>query len=113
MVNKAFPNFYCSSICIHIWLSSTFLVKYLNKFYLGKKFAYQYIPFYFIREELKGLKLNQIINIERLITFDALTPAYDSPISNKDFLNTIVEAGFDILYESSNNRSQWCTAIKK
>ena len=39
--------------------------------------------------------------------------AYDSPISNKDFLNTIVEAGFDILYESSNNRSQWCTAIKK
>ena len=90
-----------------------FLVKFLNKFYYGKIFAYKYIPFYYIKDEMNSLSKREVINIERLITFDALTPKYDSPIPNDEFINTIINSGFKILFESSNNRSQWCTAIKK
>lgn len=89
------------------------LTDFLSNYYYGKKFAYKYIPFYYFKDVDKKLTQREIIDIKRLITFDALTPAFDSPITNEDFINTIVDAGFEIIHSTARNRSQWCTAMKK
>ena len=74
-------------------------------------FAYNFIPFYYAdRPELNE---DEIIEFEKLCTFDALIPAYDIPMTAKQFFGTIEKQGFRIVNKHDPKASPlWCTAIK-
>lgn len=53
----------------------------------------------------------QVLDIAKLVTFDALTPRFDKPIRASDFRQTVIEAGFEILYIHDRVEAPlWCTA---
>lgn len=89
---------------------------YINKFLYRRKFtryfAYRFIPFYF--KNAPEMKEKDLIELERLITFDALTPWHDHPMSAEDFFGTIEDNGFEIIHKHDPKVSpMWCTAQKK
>ena len=92
---------------------------YLNKFLyrhtITKYFAYRWIPFYHKvgQADVEDLSEDQLIDIERLITFDALTPAHDHPMTSEQFFGTIKRMGFEILhYHDPSSSPMYCTARK-
>lgn len=93
----------------------------LNEFLATKKYtrklSSRWIPFYRKsgQKDIKGLSKEEVIDLERLITFDALTPAHDHPMSHDDLFVTIADEGFEVLHKFSpeNGSLQFCTAIKK
>ncbi len=62
--------------------------------------AYRLIPFYHIPEYGEGGKTSAaaVIELEKQITFDALTPWHDHPMRSEEFREIIESAGFDILH---------------
>jgi len=76
------------------------------------EFAYRYIPFY--KKEGVEMKREDRIELEKLITFDALTPRYDSPMTSENFFGIIESQGFEIQYKHDPLISPlYCTAIRK
>ncbi len=73
--------------------------------------AYNFIPFY----HKTGMDdCQQTLELEKLITFDALTPKYDQPMRNSVFRSIIEEEGFEIYnYHDPLVSPLWCTAIKR
>jgi len=67
---------------------------------LTRGFAYSYIPYYLAPENgfLDKMSKKEIIEWERMVTFDALTPMYDSPMSTEQFTSILKEEGFDIIW---------------
>jgi hypothetical protein len=54
------------------------------------------------------------LELEKLITFDALTPKHDHPMASDDFFGTIIKNGFDIIYKDDPATTPLCcTAIKR
>ncbi len=78
----------------------------------SRDLAYRFLPFY--RKEgaaREGMTQQDLIELEKLITFDALTPFYDQPMSSEEFLGTISAAGFEILHRHDPEGSPiYCTA---
>lgn len=77
----------------------------LNKRLYRKKgrmrnFAFRYIPFYYVDKSMNSGKLTdkELLEFEKLITFDALTPAYDSPMATETMERILNEEGFEILF---------------
>jgi ubiquinone/menaquinone biosynthesis C-methylase UbiE len=64
----------------------------------SRRFAYRYVPFY--RADRTGaiadMGTNEVVEFEKLITFDALTPKYDSPMSTSRLRAILTEEGFVI-----------------
>lgn len=76
-----------------------YLILFLNKFgKIGANIAYKYVPFY--KFNISGLYLKftkkEAIEFEKMITFDALTPKYDSPMATSELLRILDEEGFVI-----------------
>lgn len=86
--------------------------KLLYNNFITMIFAYNFIPFYHaIRDDLTE---EQLIEFEKLATFDALIPEHDHPMTSKQFFGTIKEQGFEIVNKHDPKSSPlWCTAIKK
>ena len=86
--------------------------KLLYKNIFTMLFAYNFIPFYhFVRDDLTE---EQLIEFEKLGTFDALIPEHDHPMTSKQFFGTIENLGFDIVNKHDPKGSPlWCTAVKK
>ena len=62
-----------------------------------REFAYRFVPFFRLNQGgIYSMKEDEVIEFEKLITFDALTPQYDSPISKEDFVAVLQSEGFDI-----------------
>lgn len=60
-------------------------------------FAYCYIPFYRLnRSGVYDMSENEAIELEKMITFDALTPKYDSPMSTSKLISILEDEGFEI-----------------
>ena len=80
--------------------------------FIGKTIAKQFVPFEYIHE-FGNLGPKQILELEKLVTFDALTPLYDCPISSKKFRKIIREEGFRIEYMRDPKSSPiYCTAVR-
>lgn len=64
----------------------------------GVLFAYRFVPFYWAQRtgEIAGMGKKEAIEFEKLITFDALTPKYDSPMSTSRLQSILAEEQFDI-----------------
>jgi hypothetical protein len=65
-----------------------------------RELAYRLIPFYQLPEcgEGGGTSATAIVELEKQITFDALTPWHDHPMRSEEFRGIIESAGFDILH---------------
>ena len=72
--------------------------------------AYGFIPFY----RVKGTgDHRRFIELEKLITFDALTPMYDQPMSSRTFRRVIESEGFTIQHIWDPLGSPiYCTAVR-
>lgn len=62
--------------------------------------AYRFIPFYRLPDEGEGSATSSesILELEKQITFDALTPWHDHPMDSAEFRAVIEAAGFDITH---------------
>ena len=104
-------------VYLYVSLFGPFLHR-LNQYMYTKnrwtqKFAYQFIPFY-QKTGVPNMLEKDIIELEKLITFDALTPRYDSPMTPDVFFGTIEENGFKIQHKYDPPVSPlYCTAIRK
>ncbi len=87
--------------------------RFLYKFgMIGKGVSYCFIPFYHYPN--LGLDPNQLRDFESLLTFDALTPAYDLPMTSQKFRRIIEAEGFEIEHFYEHPISPvYCTAVKR
>lgn len=77
-----------------------------------KGLAYALVPFEWIGE-YGDLEEAQLLELEKLVTFDALTPQYDRPMTAKKFFGLIRSEGFRIDYSYESRISPvYCTAVK-
>jgi hypothetical protein len=60
--------------------------------------AYRFLPYYKVPAygAYKKMTLEQKLAWEKLVTFDALTPRYDNPMTTETFTRIIKEEGFEI-----------------
>jgi 2-polyprenyl-3-methyl-5-hydroxy-6-metoxy-1,4-benzoquinol methylase len=63
-----------------------------------RSFAFRYIPFYRIEQSgyCSDMGKAEAIELGRMVTFDALTPKYDSPMTTQDLQRILGEEGFTI-----------------
>ncbi len=72
--------------------------------------AYNFVPFEHI-PEYGSLGEEQILELEKLVTFDALTPRYDKPTTAKKLVDLIEKEGFCIEHLHDEFHSTvYCTA---
>jgi hypothetical protein len=66
----------------------------------GRNLAYRFIPFYRIEKNgvYASVSTREAIELEKMITFDALTPKYDSPMSTEQLTRILTEEDFAIEY---------------
>lgn len=78
----------------------------------GKTISKQFVPFEYIRK-YGNLDSKQLLELEKLVTFDALTPRHDHPITSRRFRQIIEEAGFRIEHMRDPKVSPlYCTAVR-
>lgn len=75
--------------------------------------AYGFVPFTGIRE-YGELDERRLLELEKLVTFDALTPRYDRPMTSRAFRGVIESEGFRIEHIHDPRSSPlYCTALKR
>lgn len=64
----------------------------------GADFAYRFVPFYEVPKSgvYADVSTREAIELEKMITFDALTPKYDSPMPTEQLTRILTEEGFVI-----------------
>lgn len=78
--------------------------------------AYNFIPFYHLPAHGEGgmTAEDSVLELEKQITFDALTPWHDHPMRAAEFRRIIEAAGFEILHFTDPPVSPvFCTAIRR
>ena len=88
----------------------------LYRFPVTAELAYRFIPFYKLPAigEGSATSSESIIELEKQITFDALTPWHDHPMQTEDFRQVIETSGFEILHFTDPAVSPLlCTAIRR
>jgi 2-polyprenyl-3-methyl-5-hydroxy-6-metoxy-1,4-benzoquinol methylase len=79
---------------------------------LGRALAHHFLPF----EHLSSFgdhDERELIEVEKLLTFDALTPRYDLPLTWDTMRSTIEAAGFEIrFYSAEATYPLYCTAVR-
>jgi len=80
-----------------------------------QEFAYKYIPFYRVLPSGSyDVPQPELIELEKLITFDALHPKYDLPMTTEDLTRILREEGFVVEYlEDSVASLVYATARKR
>lgn len=86
----------------------------LYKRRLTKWFAYNFIPFTY-GKRFANFSDEQMLELEKLITFDALTPRYDKPMRWKTLKRIVEDEGFEIAYYNDNPKGSpiYLTARRK
>ena len=73
--------------------------------------AYNFVPFYY---KSGVVDRSHQLALEKLITFDALTPMHDHPMSRAEFLETIEAEGFRVEHLHDPRVSPiYCTAVRE
>lgn len=111
---KRLPNKWILSYVNIFGYMFHYINRLLYKNHYTGEFARRFIPFYHVpASQFKHFSRKQYIELEKLITFDSLTPAYDIPSSWDELMNEIEEGGFKLLYGEPNpNRAIYFTAQK-
>lgn len=74
-------------------------VMYKNKY--TRNFSYRFIPFEYYKS-YQDFNKKKLIELEKLVTFDALSPKFDNPISWEQLEQVVIKGGFEILFENQN-----------
>lgn len=83
-----------------------------NRNVVLKGLAYNFVPFQW-HDSYGRMDQQQLIELEKLNTFDALTPRYDRPMTSRSFRATIESEGFRIEhYHDPPFSPLYCTAIR-
>lgn len=78
---------------------------------LTKKISWRFIPFDW-KSHVK-MDYYDLIELEKLCTFDALTPKFDNPLTSEQLFSTVENLGFEIVKKVDPKLSPvCCTAIK-
>ena len=77
--------------------------------------AFSYVPFFHLnRVGHYAVSKREAIELEKMITFDALTPTYDSPMSTNQLKSILEEEGFVVEYLEDRHYSPvYATARKR
>lgn len=88
--------------------------KFLYKTRIGKFLAFHFIPLEHVPSYAEFSDA-ELLELEKLITFDALTPMYDLPMKWETMKRIVEEEGFEIKYFNDNPTGSpiWVTAQKK
>ena len=79
----------------------------------GRRISYEWVPYYHYPSFL-DLGPDRLRQLEQLNTFDALTPAYDNPMTTQEFSSIIESEGFRIEHLQDPEPSPvYCTAVKR
>jgi ubiquinone/menaquinone biosynthesis C-methylase UbiE len=79
----------------------------------GRRISYEWVPYYHY-PKFQDLDPQRLRELEQLNTFDALTPAYDDPMTTEAFRRTIESEGFAIEHLHEDPISPvYCTAVKR
>lgn len=80
------------------WLLHHFIDLLYRSGGLFSIFAYRYVPFYRVNPTgvYAMVSKKEAIELEKMITFDALTPKYDSPMTTSQLKSILVDEGFII-----------------
>jgi hypothetical protein len=79
----------------------------------GRRIAYEWVPYYHYTS-FTDLGPERLRELEQLNTFDALTPAYDNPMTSDEFRRIIESEGFRIEHLREEDPSPvYCTAVKE
>ncbi|WP_240754723.1 class I SAM-dependent methyltransferase [Parasulfuritortus cantonensis] len=107
------------AIVLYLDIAGPFLHR-LNRFMyrhrLTRSIAYKFIPFYYLSRHAEGgmTAETSVLELEKQITFDALTPWHDHPMRPDEFRSIIESEGFEILYMTEHPISpMYCTAIRR
>lgn len=90
--------------------------KVLYRHAVTRALAYRFLPFFKHPEVGEGSRTSEesIIELEKQITFDALTPWHDHPMKSEAFRSIIENAGFEILHFTDPPVSpMYCTAVRR
>ncbi len=93
-----------------------YLNRFLYRYYLSRELAYRFVPFYHLPPSGEGAATSSrsVIELEKQITFDALTPWHDHPMRAEDFRSIIESCGFEIIHLHNPPVSPlYCTAIRR
>ena len=96
------------------WLHK--LNRFMYRRRLTRTIAYQFIPFFYLAPHAEGGMTSEtsVIELEKQITFDALTPWHDHPMRPEEFRSIIASEGFEILFMTDHPISpMYCTAIRR
>ncbi len=64
---------------------------------LSREIAYRFVPFYSgTNAHVSQMARAELIEWQKMITFDALTPLYDAPMTTEHFTSILKEEGFEI-----------------
>lgn len=92
------------------------LNRFMYRHFMTRIIAYNFIPFYYLPVHGEGGKTSEysVVELEKQITFDALTPWHDHPMRSAEFRQIIESAGFEILHLTDPPVSPlFCTAIRR
>ncbi len=91
-----------------------FLNQKLNKYSWDRPFTYQFVLLEYVGE-YGMLNEKELIELEKLVTFDALTPKYDKPVTWQKMKNTVEKMNYKILFFNNNPNDSpiYLTAIRK
>lgn len=92
------------------------LNKWVYRHPISRMLAYNFIPFYHLPANGEGGSTGEgsVIELEKQITFDALTPWHDHPMRSADFRRIIESAGFEIVFMTDPPVSPvFCTAVRR
>jgi SAM-dependent methyltransferase len=79
----------------------------------GYRISYEWVP-YCHYPKFQDLGPERLRELEQLNTFDALTPAYDIPMTTEEFTGVIESEGFVIEHLHEDEVTPvWCTAVKR
>jgi ubiquinone/menaquinone biosynthesis C-methylase UbiE len=81
-----------------------------------RELAYRFLPFYKLPDIGEGSSTTDasMLELEKQITFDALTPWHDHPMRSEEFRAIIEAAGFEILHFHDPEVSPlWATAVRR
>ena len=92
-----------SWIAAYLEAAGPFLHRLNERLYrrpLTRELAYRFLPFYKLPNQGEGSATppDAIIELEKQITFDALTPWHDAPMNSVEFRSIIESAGFRIVH---------------
>lgn len=100
-ITKRLPHQVIEKFLNYMAPSMHWLNKLISKHHFGRLFSRRFVPLEYYKEYASFTEAD-IIELEKLVTFDALTPQFDKPMKWQTMKSIVEGLGFEIKYYNSN-----------